>query len=167
MSGKLIAIFLFGFALVFGAALWWFQTEAYYEEQPSVDRIVAGGADLPVTGYRAIDAATSPLKLRACFRIAEGVAQDALDQLPGDPEATPLVAPAWFDCFDAPALTEDLAAGRIRAAIAASNEIYGFDRILATAPDGRGWMWRQLNRCGEAVFDGKDAPAGCPPPPAR
>ena len=42
-----------------------------------------------------------------------------------------------------------------------------FDMLPAEAylPDGRAWMWRQMNACGHAVFDGKDAPEGCPPRP--
>jgi len=39
------------------------------------------------------------------------------------------------------------------------------DRVLAIYPDGRGYAWHQINRCGKIVFDGQPAPADCPSPP--
>ena len=44
---------------------------------------------------------------------------------------------------------------------------YGIDRIVAVAEDGRGWVWHQINHCGEKVFDGQPAPEDCPTPPDR
>ena len=145
MSGRALALGLVIFTLIFGAALWWFQTQAFYAEITDVTEIDVQGSDLPVVNYRGIDADTSPLKLRACFRIRDGVAPDALAHFPKADAATPLIAPAWFDCFDAARLQADIDAGPLRAVIAARNEPVGFDRIVATYPDGRGFMWRQLN----------------------
>ncbi len=45
------------------------------------------------------------------------------------------------------------------------NVQYGIDRVVAILPDGRGFVWHQINRCGEVVFRGDAAPEGCPPPP--
>ena len=42
---------------------------------------------------------------------------------------------------------------------------YGIDRVIALDADGRGYVWHQINPCGEVVFDGKPAPEGCPPKP--
>ena len=78
-------------------------------------------------------------------------------------EADPLVAPGWFECFDAERIAQDLGAGRARAILAEFNEPYGFDRIVASYPDGRAYQWRQINRCGKAAFDGDPLPEGCPP----
>ncbi len=39
------------------------------------------------------------------------------------------------------------------------------DRVVAIHEDGRGWIWDQINHCGEVVFDGQPAPADCPPAP--
>ena len=165
MNGKLIAGFLVLFALVFGAALWWFQTRAFYAEVTGVEAIEVQGASLPVVKYRGIDADTSPLKLRACFRIRDGVAPDALAHFERATEATPLRAPDWFDCFDIEWMAARMAEGPLRPVLAAANEPWGFDRYVATMPDGRGWMWRQMNHCGKAVFEGEDLPASCPPKP--
>ncbi|MEM6441399.1 MAG: DUF6446 family protein [Pseudomonadota bacterium] len=159
-------IALFGaFVAVFAAALWWFQTRAYYETLSGDGHVIVQGQQLPVQAFEGIDAPTSPLKLRACFRLADGAAPDALAIFPAAQDATPLVAPAWFDCFDAAALSSALEAGPVRAVLAEGNAPYGFDRIVALSPEGRGWMWRQLNRCGEAAFSGDPLPQGCPPQP--
>ena len=155
MSGRILAGGLVLFALIFGAALWWFQTRGFYEETVRSEVIIAGAA-IPVTGYRGIDADTSPLKLRSCF-IADPIAGPA----PEAPE--PLVAPGWFDCFDAEAIDADLASGAARAVLAAFNAPYGFDRIIVQYPDGRAYQWRQINKCGKAAFDGDPLPEGCPP----
>src|SRR6056297_3193942 len=116
--------------------------------------------------FCAIVADTSPLKLRACFRIADGVAPDALAHVEAAEDPTPLVAPGWFDCFDAEALAEGLAEGELRAVTAERNAPWGFDRIVAYSPAGRGWMWRQINRCGRAQFgggqpSGSGSPSNC------
>jgi hypothetical protein len=79
----------------------------------------------------------------------------------------PLVAPGWFDCFDAAAIGADLAAGRAAAVLGEANVTYGIDRVLALYPDGRGYAWHQINACGEVVFDGDPPPPGCPPVPER
>ncbi|MGG7567603.1 DUF6446 family protein [Rhodovulum sp. DZ06] len=165
MNGKLLAGGLAVFALGFGGALWWFQTQAWYDEITGVEAVDVQGSDLPVVNYRGLDGDSSPLKLRACFRVRDGVAPDALAHVKAAEGATPLVAPDWFDCFDAPWIQAELDGGEARAVLAAANEPWGFDRYIAYMPDGRGWMWRQMNHCGHAVFDGKDLPEGCPPKP--
>jgi hypothetical protein len=130
-----------GLALVvFAAALWWFQTRAWYSELTGVETVEVAGRDVPVAGWRGIDAATSPIKLRACFRVDPG----ALAHAPAAGAPVPLIAPDWFDCFDARALTAALAAGEARAVQAASGEFEATERLIAVYPDGRAYMWRQL-----------------------
>lgn len=141
MSGRIVGIGLLAFALVFGAALVWFQVFAFYERQHGVGALTIGGQVVPVADYDGIDAATSPLKLRGCFRIDPA----AVAGLAPVTDATPLTPPFWFRCFDAGALTGDLAAGRARAYRIGVNEPAGFDLMLAVYPDGRGYLWRQLN----------------------
>lgn len=165
MNPKPMILAFAAFCAVFAVALWWFQTRAFYDRMEGAGSVLVQGSELPVAAFEGIDAATSPLKLRACFRIADGVAPDALAHLPAAEDATPLVGPGWFDCFDAGALTEGLERGELRAVLAEANAPWGFDRIVAYAPDGRGWMWRQMNRCGRAKFDGDPLPPGCPPAP--
>ena len=158
MSGRLLAGGLVLFALLFGVALWWFQTYGFYQETARSEVMIAGAA-IPVAEYRGIDADTSPLKLRSCFRAEriEGPAPEGPD---------PLVAPGWFDCFDAETLAKDIEAGAARAILAEFNAPYGFDRIVAQYPDGRAYQWRQINKCGTASFDGDPLPEGCPAKPA-
>ena len=96
---------------------------------------------MPIAGYDGIDAATSPLKLRGCFRIDPA----AVAALAPAPQATPLTPPFWFRCFDAGRLTADLASGAARAYDIATDQPEGFDLMLAVYPDGRGYAWRQRN----------------------
>ena len=79
--------------------------------------------------------------------------------------AEPLEAPGWFDCFDADEIGAALEAGEAMAYLSVANITYGIDRIAAVFPDGRGYVWHQINHCGEVVFDGRPAPEGCPTPP--
>jgi hypothetical protein len=166
MQGRTFIIPFAGFAVVFGAALWYFQTEAYYAPVIGLDTVDVQGAALPVTDYDGIDADTSPLKLRACF-VAAPATVAALAALPQAQEPTPLVTPAWFACFNAGALSDELASGGLRAVVVAHDEPWGFDRIVASAPDGRAVMWRQTNPCGVAQYNGDPLPDRCPPPPAN
>lgn len=134
---------LVGMALalaVFAAALWWFQTRAWYSELTGVETVTVAGRAVPVTHWRGIDATSSPIKLRACFRVEPG----ALDDAPAAEAPTPLIAPDWFDCFDAGALTGALATGEARAVQAAAGEFEATERLIAVYPDGRAYMWRQL-----------------------
>jgi len=171
MSGKLIGILLLGCGLIAGAAMYYLQVYAFYEP---VTPVREGGTvairitttsgsliDLPVEEFDGIDAASSPIRFRACF----------VTQLPMDvgfvvaEDAVPLNAPGWFDCFDAARIGADLASGAARAYLGEAHISYGIDRILAIYPDGRGYAWHQINACGEEVFDGRPPPPGCPPPP--
>lgn len=157
MNGRVLMTGLVLFALVFGVAVWWFQTRAYYEQVVGITEVVVAGAPVPVRAYRGIDASTSPLKLRACFE-AGGSWPDA----PYEGEVTPLTAPGWFDCFDAETIDADLASGYAVAVLAEDNAPFGFSRIIARYPDGRAFMWRQMNACGTAAFAGDPLPADCP-----
>jgi hypothetical protein len=140
--GRLTVVAILAVAAIFGAALWWFQVYAFYERQSGVGALRVAGEVVPIADYDGIDAATSPLKLRGCFR-ADPAAFAAAEPAP---DATPLVAPSWFDCFDVETLTEDLAAGRARAYALEHDAPAGFDLLVAIYPDGRGYLWRQLGK---------------------
>ena len=131
---------LLAFTAAFGVALWWAQTHAWYERVEGVGALTVAGVVTPVADWRGIDASTSPLKLRGCFR-ADPAAFAAAEPAP---DATPLTGPGWFDCFDAGALTEDIASGRAWAYALTRDEPDGFDLMAAIYPDGRGYLWRQL-----------------------
>jgi hypothetical protein len=139
-NGTVLAL---GFALVaalFGAALWYAQVHAFYERVQGLGVVSIAGAAVPVTGYAGLDGTASPLKLRGCFRLDPA----ALPAAPAAAKPTPLVAPGWFDCFDAKAIDAALRRGEARALVAASEEPAGFDRIVAVFPDGRAYQWRQI-----------------------
>lgn len=135
----MLAIGLLAVTAVFAAALVWFQVFAFYEYSGARALTVAG-APIPVADYDGIDAATSPLKLRGCFH-ADPRAFAAAEPAP---DATPLTAPFWFECFDAGVLTADVAAGRATAFAIGRDQPAGFDLMAALYPDGRGYLWRQL-----------------------
>lgn len=161
MSGKLLMKGLIVFCIIFGVGLWYFQTRAYYQEVTGVNEVSAYGDAFPVSDYRGIDADTSPLKLRACFTVD----WDYFPSTEYRDLAEPLVAPDWFDCFDANQIQLDILNEDAIAILAAENELYGFSRYIAQYPDGRAFMWRQINACGKAHFEGKRLPEDCPTPP--
>lgn len=138
MNGRILAGGLVVFALLFAGVLYYMQNYAFYDRFQT-DTLQIAGRDYAVTGFQGIDAATSPLKLRGCFRLAGPVAAPLV------PKPVPLVAPGWFECFDAGALTADIASGAAVAYLAAAEEADGVDRVVALYPDGRGYVWRQLN----------------------
>lgn len=139
-KGRIVILAILAFTAVFAAVLWWFQIYAFYERQSGVGALRLAGEPVPVADYDGIDATSSPLKLRGCFRVDPA----AFAAAPVAPDATPLIAPPWFRCFDAGAITEDLAAGRATAYAISRDEPAGFDLLVAIYPDGRGYLWRQL-----------------------
>ena len=147
-------------AAAMGAGLWYSSNSAYYYEVNGLTEVAVGDAVLPVSDYRGIDADTSPLKMRACFTANWDVALDTTDA----EGAEPLIAPTWFNCFDAKQIAGDLQSGAATVLLALQNKPYGFDTFIARYPDGRAFMWRQINHCGEAQFSGGDRPEDCPDP---
>lgn len=131
---------LLGFTVIFGVALYYFQTYAFYERRNDVESLPVAGETVPIRNYTGIDATTSPLKLRGCF-VADPLAFSSAERAP---DAVPLTAPSWFSCFDAPALAESLDVGDASAYRLQSDEPKGFDLMVAIYPDGRGYLWRQL-----------------------
>lgn len=172
MTGKLLAIVIVVSALIVGIAVYYLQIYAFYDE------VAANGTDDVVltnlvTGepepilyedFRAIDADSSPIRYRACFTttMSEALLSETYQDYP---EAEPLVAPGWFDCFDAEEIGGALEDGGALAFLSIRDVHYGIDRVVAILPDGRGFAWHQINGCGAVVFDGQAAPEGCAPPP--
>ncbi len=138
MSGRFLILGFIAFVTLFGIALWWFQTRAFYEDI-SMETVLIENTSYPSSEFRGINAESSPLKLRACFRLEGPVSAEPFEA------ATPLIAPGWFDCFDARVLEEDLSTGAATAYLGAAEEFDGIDRVVAVYPDGRAFMWRQLN----------------------
>lgn len=157
-------------ALIAGIALYYLQVYAYYSEvRPAPDAVqltsVTSGAPETILfdDFAGIDSDSSPIRYRACFTtpLSQAMLTETYE-IYDTPE--PLVAPGWFDCFDAARIGEDLDGPAI-AFLGTENIRYGIDRIVAIYPDGRGYAWHQINACGEVVFDGDPVPENCPPVP--
>ncbi|MDJ1016599.1 MAG: DUF6446 family protein [Paracoccaceae bacterium] len=174
MNGTLIGGSLVGAGLIAGAAMYYLQVYAFYEEVQATDvanvQVTSLTSGIPETilseNFKGIDADSSPLRYRACFETPMSQAMMTETYVVYD-DAIPLNAPAWFECFDASAIGAALETGEAIAFLGTENIVYGIDRLVAVDGDGRGFVWHQINRCGEEVFDGKPAPEGCPPPPER
>ena len=171
MTGKFLALILLLSAVLAGAGMYYLQVYGfYYEVDPSEGEdvaLLARGSDrlepISYTAFQAIDADSSPIRYRACFKT-----DLTLEQLTGyipveNPE--PLTAPGWFDCYDAVTLADALKSGEAQAFIGTKNIHYGVDRIVAVTQDGRGYVWHALNNCGEKAYDGTVVGEECPPRP--
>ena len=55
--------------------------------------------------------------------------------------------------------------GAVLVFLGQKNVHYGVDRIVAIHEDGRGWVWQDLNDCGEKAYDGTVIGEECPPRP--
>lgn len=169
--GKFLATLLVGSALIGGVAMYYLQVYGFYrtldpaEVAVMVTRADGGTEPLAIRDGQAIDSDSSPIRYRACATLT-GDLPDAATLTPY-PGAVPLTAPGWFDCFDAAAIGAALERGEAQAYLSQAHTPWGVDRILALFPDGRAFVWPQINRCGKDLFDGKPLPEGCPPPPAK
>lgn len=169
-GGKLVGILLVGFALIFGAVVYYTQVYAYYEPVDTDALVIRltqpGGNDAPVaidtTEMEAIDGSSSPLRFRACFRTDAAIA-DLSATYQVFEGAEPLIAPGWFDCFDAETIAAGLRDGTATAFLGEKNIAFGVDRIVAVTADGRGYSWHQINDCGEKAYDGSPVGDACPP----
>lgn len=172
MTGKILTIVLVVSAITAGILMYYLQVYGFYKEVPAtgVDDVqlttLSSGEPEAILSenFKAIDADSSPLRYRACFEtsMSEAMMTETYETY-DDP--VPLTAPGWFDCFDASAVGQALEAGEATAYLGTGNVVYGFDRVVAIFPDGRGYVWHQMNICGEEVFDGNPPPPGCPPAP--
>ena len=145
--GKVAAASITLAAIAAGAGMWYAQEYGYYDridaDGPDARIAVttpAGTRDLTLTDFEGIDADSSPLRWRACA-VADDVPADAL---PFD-DPTPLIAPRWFDCFDAQQIGADLESGAARAVLSMAEIRPDVDRVLAVYPDGRIFGWHQYN----------------------
>lgn len=172
MSGKALGVMLLLSALIAGAGLYYLQVYGFYREVPArpgedVTLVaLSDGKAVPIryADFRAIDADSSPIRYRACFTTDMG-----LDELSAAfvavEDIEPRNAPGWFDCFDTGALATALKDGTARAYLGGKNVAYGVDRIVAITEDGRGFVWHDLNECGDKAYDGTVIGEACPPRP--
>lgn len=138
-------------ALVAGVAVYYLQEYAYYSEaafEPGREMMLTPiESDLPepilAEGIIGIDAESSPLRFRACFRtpLTQGMLSETYRAYEG---ATPLNAPSWFDCFDAQAIGVGLENGEALAFLSQSDIAPDVDRVVAVFADGRAYAWHQF-----------------------
>ena len=169
-TGKLLAGAIVIPALIAGAAVYYLQVYAYYEEvtyredAPLRLTTLAGQTAEPilVDGFEGIDANSSPLRFRACFTTPQSMAM-LTETYETYPDPTPLLAPRWFDCFDAETIGEALETGEATAFLSEKNIHHGVDRVIAVFDDGRAYAWHQLNNCGDTDYTGSPRGEECPP----
>lgn len=151
MKGTILMSGLLGFAAIFGAALWYYQVYAFYEVAETDDfdmrltLVMSGEPDsIPADNFTILDADTSPLKFRACFKVVNSVPMMTETYVIYD-DPTPLQPPSWFECFDAGKLADDLGSGAAMAFLSEKDITNGVDRVVAVYDDGRAFAWHQLN----------------------
>ena len=168
MSGKIVGIFILASAALIGGGIYWAYNFWYYEEVAVDDAVIemttfVSSAPEPILAedIQAIDAFSSPIRFRACFTTPMSLAMATETYVPfDDPE--PLNAPPWFDCFDAVEIGQAIADGRALAFTGERNIEFGIDRVVAIFDDGRGYVWQQINDCGDKLYDGSPAGEDCP-----
>ena len=171
MNGKVVGIVLILSGIVAGGALYYLQEYGYYREvqaepEGAVELVsLVSGAPEPILydDLEAIDADSSPIRYRACFTttMSQAMLSETYQLLD---KAVPRNAPDWFECFDAAAIGAELEAGTALAYLGQKNIHYGVDRIVAITEDGRGYVWHELNDCGEKAYDGTVVGEECPDP---
>ncbi|WP_367890147.1 DUF6446 family protein [Rhodobacter calidifons] len=151
-AGKLIVAAIVIVAAVAGAFLWYTAERAFYEPvafTPGAEiRLVPLTSDQPepilVDAIEGIDAASSPIKFRACFTTPLSLAMLTETYRPYE-GAVPLVAPSNFPCFDAMAIGRALETGEALAFLSEPEIRPGVDRVVAVFGDGRAYAWQQTN----------------------
>jgi hypothetical protein len=164
--GKFLAVLLLGSAVIAGASMYYLQVYGLYDEVKTSDvQLVSVVDDLPESisfdNFQAIDSQSSPIRYRACFTTDLSISLLS-ETYVGLEKASPRNAPKWFDCFNAAAIGAELAAGTAVPFLGQKNVHFGVDRIVAITDDGRGYIWHDLNDCGDKAYDGTVVGEECP-----
>jgi hypothetical protein len=164
--GKFLAVLLLGSAVIAGASMYYLQVYGLYDEVKTSDvQLVSVVDDLPelisFDNFQAIDSQSSPIRYRACFTTDLSISLLS-ETYVGLEKASPRNAPKWFDCFNAAAIGAELAAGTAVSFLGQKNVHFGVDRIVAITDDGRGYIWHDLNDCGDKAYDGTIVGEECP-----
>ena len=164
--GKFLAVLLLGSAVIAGASMYYLQVYGLYDEVKTSDvQLVSVVDDLPESisfdNFQAIDSQSSPIRYRACFTTDLSISLLS-ETYVGLEKASPRNAPQWFDCFNAAAIGAELAAGTAVPFLGQKNVHFGVDRIVAITDDGRGYIWHDLNDCGDKAYDGTIVGEECP-----
>ena len=165
MSGKLVGLFIILASIAVGGGVYYAQVYGYYEEVAleAVELTTFQGSVEPILfeDFEAIDADSSPIRYRACFKTPMSLALLTETYQPFE-DAEPLNAPPWFDCFVADKIAKLLDNGNAIAFTGEANFEFGIDRVVAITEDGQGYVWHQVNECGDKLYDGSPAGENCP-----
>lgn len=151
-AGKLVTGAIVLTAAAAGAAIYWLQLYAFYEDvaftpgqEIQLTSVESGQPEtILADDVKGIDADSSPIRFRACFHTPLSLPMlTETYQIYQKPE--PLTAPGWFDCFNAETIGDALEKGEAIAFLAQANIHPGVDRVVAVFPDGRAFAWHQLN----------------------
>ena len=105
-SGSLFGIGLAIVTLIASVILWYIQTSYLYEPVSGVTQIMVQGQPIMVTEYQGVESSSRPLKMRACFRVAN--VQEIRDIAPVLKNVTPFRAHSDFTCWNAETLAAKL-----------------------------------------------------------
>jgi len=173
MNGKIVGGVILIAAAIAGITLYYLQVYGYYREVPAPAQgveLVSLNSNAPepilTDNFRAIDADSSPIRYRACFDTTLSLAMLTETYVISD-KIDPRNAPGWFDCFDAAAIGAELEAGTALTFLGQKNIHFGVDRIVAITSDGRGYIWHELNDCGDKAYDGTIVGEACPELPSQ
>ncbi|MEO9820832.1 MAG: DUF6446 family protein [Paracoccaceae bacterium] len=167
MNGKALGIIILFSAAIAGASLYYLQVYGFYtdvsapEELTLVSVVSEQPEPIGFSEFDAIDADSSPIRYRACFQTDMSLPL-LTETFVGLDNVVPRNAPGWFDCFDAKAIAAELAAGTALPFLGQKNVAFGVDRIVVITDDGRGYVWHELNDCGEKAYDGTIVGEECP-----
>ncbi|MCK0148962.1 DUF6446 family protein [Marivita sp. S6314] len=168
MTGKILGIILLVSALIAGIAMYYLQVYAFYREvtPTGVDDVqimtLQGEREVILyEDFQAIDAESSPIRYRACFTTQTPLSS-MLDIYEAYSGASPRKAPGWFACFDAEEIGDAIRSGRAHVFTSIRNLEFGIDRVVAITDDGRGFIWHEVNECGDKAYDGSPLGDDCP-----
>lgn len=167
MIGRIVISLMLVSALVAGGAIYYLQVYGFYEDvsaeaQVQLTGIVSGEPEaILFEDFRAIDAESSPIRYRACFTtpMSLPLLTETYALYEG---AEPRNAPDWFDCFDAEAIGAKIADGSALVFLSEANREFGIDRVVAITDDGQGYVWHEINDCGDKAYDGTPLGEDCP-----
>lgn len=151
MGGKIVGVGLLVVALVAGVSLYYLQVYAFYEEIKQDAAVVeltsiysGEPEEIIADDFVGIDSTSSPIRYRGCFTTPMSQALLSETYVSYD-KAVPLIGPGWFPCFDAKAIGTDLEEGLALPFLSKADVSNGVDRVVAIYPDGRAFIWHQLN----------------------
>jgi len=148
-AGKWVVLALVATAIAAGVGLWYAQTQAWYGPVETADITFSAPdgtpMERPLLAFEGIDASTSPLRYRACFALDPSEVAPLIEAGMTYDTPEPLVAPGWFECYDAETIALALDRDEAAAILGVRNIATGVDRVIALFPDGRGFAWHQLN----------------------